>query len=243
MRWGSLHRSGHGDAASAAGTIATASVSRHCIQRADQSHGVSERGAVAVAARLARRRFAGVRGEHRQERCDSTRAAVDDYLECFRIVAPHADYVAINVSSPNTEGSATAGGGRPAAADRECAGRSAPTLQGATARRVPLLVKVSPDLASGRPGAQRAAGVPDRHRRNHRHEHDFEPQRDLATLALACRRVERRSVASACPAGGAVAADGARCRCRLSRQVESIRPATLRMRSTPVPTSCRSTPV
>ena len=31
-------------------------------------------------------------------------AAVDDYLECFRILAPHADYVAINVSSPNTEG-------------------------------------------------------------------------------------------------------------------------------------------
>ena len=43
------------------------------------------------------------RREHRQERCDSGRAAVDDYLECFRIVAPHADYVAINVSSPNTK--------------------------------------------------------------------------------------------------------------------------------------------
>ena len=30
--------------------------------------------------------------------------AVDDYLEAFRLVAPVADYVAINVSSPNTAG-------------------------------------------------------------------------------------------------------------------------------------------
>ena len=30
--------------------------------------------------------------------------AVDDYLASLRILAPHADYVAVNVSSPNTPG-------------------------------------------------------------------------------------------------------------------------------------------
>ena len=74
-------------------------------------------------------------------------AAVDDYLECFRIVAPHADYVAINVSSPNTEGLRQlqeADQLQPIASALVEARRQ---LQGATTRRVPLLVKVSPDLA------------------------------------------------------------------------------------------------
>ena len=30
--------------------------------------------------------------------------AVDDYLISLRLLAPHADYVAVNVSSPNTPG-------------------------------------------------------------------------------------------------------------------------------------------
>jgi dihydroorotate dehydrogenase len=73
-------------------------------------------------------------------------SAIDDYLECFRIVAPHADYVAINVSSPNTEGLRQLQEPdqlQPIASALVEARRQ---LQSATARRVPLVVKVSPDL-------------------------------------------------------------------------------------------------
>ena len=100
--------------------------------------GFPNEGAAAVAARLAQRTVRRrVRREHRQERRDAARrSAVDDYLECFRIVAPHADYVAINVSSPNTRRSAPAAGGRPVAADRRARwSKRDAQLQGATARR------------------------------------------------------------------------------------------------------------
>jgi dihydroorotate dehydrogenase len=109
--------------------------------------GFPNEGAVAIAARLARRRFAGVCGVNIGKNAATPIAqAIDDYLECFRVVAPHADYVAINVSSPNTAGLRQlqeADQLRPIACALVEARRQ---LQGATARRVPLLVKVSPDL-------------------------------------------------------------------------------------------------
>jgi dihydroorotate dehydrogenase len=110
--------------------------------------GFPNEGATAVAARLVRRRFTGVCGVNIGKNAATPIAnAVDDYLECFRIVAPHADYVAINVSSPNTEGLRQleeADGLQPIVSAVVEARRQ---LQGATTRRVPLLVKVSPDLA------------------------------------------------------------------------------------------------
>jgi dihydroorotate dehydrogenase len=109
--------------------------------------GFPNEGAAAVAARLARRRFAGVCGVNIGKNAATPIAsAIDDYLECFRIVAPHADYVAINVSSPNTEGLRQleeADQLQPIASALVEARRQ---LQDAAARRVPLLVKVSPDL-------------------------------------------------------------------------------------------------
>ena len=29
---------------------------------------------------------------------------IDDYIECFQKVAPFADYITVNISSPNTPG-------------------------------------------------------------------------------------------------------------------------------------------
>ena len=65
--------------------------------------------------------------------------AVDDYLASLRLVAPHADYVAINVSSPNTPGLRSLQDG----------GALAGLLGALTAEaagRVPLFVKIAPDL-------------------------------------------------------------------------------------------------
>lgn len=104
-------------------------------------------GAAAVAARLARRRFTGVCGVNiGKNAATPIEDAVRDYLECFGALAPHVDYVAINVSSPNTQDLRRLqeiDQLRPivrALADARDA------LCAATGRRVPLLVKISPDV-------------------------------------------------------------------------------------------------
>ena len=60
--------------------------------------------------------------------------AVEDYRSSLRVLAPHADYFAVNVSSPNTPG--LRGLQDKAALD---------TLLGALSTTVPLLVKIAPD--------------------------------------------------------------------------------------------------
>ncbi len=73
--------------------------------------------------------------------------AADDYWACARVVAPWADFVVVNVSSPNT----------PGLRDLQAVGHLRPILeaarrgcqQGAPDRRVPLFVKISPDLSDG----------------------------------------------------------------------------------------------
>lgn len=68
--------------------------------------------------------------------------AIDDYLACHRLVAPVADYLAINVSSPNTDGLRRL-------QDPELLGPILAALADAGERLAavrPLVVKISPDL-------------------------------------------------------------------------------------------------
>ena len=120
--------------------------------------GFPNEGAAAIAARLGQRRFAGVCGVNiGKNAATPIAAAVDDYLECFRIVAPHADYVTINVSSPNTEGLRQleeADQLQPIVSALVEARRQ---LQGATARRVPVAGQGIARPRTGRSRAQRAA--------------------------------------------------------------------------------------
>src|SRR4051812_28655967 len=72
--------------------------------------------------------------------------ATDDYLACLAGVYPHADYVVVNISSPNTKNlralqSDEALDGLLAAV----AGRRS-ELAGQHGRRVPIFVKIAPDL-------------------------------------------------------------------------------------------------
>ncbi|HEX5493878.1 MAG TPA: quinone-dependent dihydroorotate dehydrogenase [Mycobacteriales bacterium] len=109
--------------------------------------GFNNRGSAAAAARLARRRpgraVVGVNiGRSRQT---SEAKAVDDYVTSAELVAPVAGYVVVNVSSPNT----------PGLRDMQAVARLRPLLVAvrealdrvSPARRVPLLVKIAPDLA------------------------------------------------------------------------------------------------
>ena len=76
---------------------------------------------------------------------DDDQAAVEaDYEKRARLLAPHADYLVVNVSSPNT----------PGLRNLQAVEKLEPLLEHvrrsrtrSTERRVPLLVKIAPDLA------------------------------------------------------------------------------------------------
>jgi dihydroorotate dehydrogenase len=69
--------------------------------------------------------------------------AVEDYLASFRLVAPHADYVAVNVSSPNTPGLRTLQDGGALAG---LLGALTAEAAAGPATPVPIFVKIAPDL-------------------------------------------------------------------------------------------------
>ena len=114
--------------------------------------GFNNQGAAAVAARLARRPGPGRRriplginlGKSKVAPLDQ---AVADYLASFALLAGHADYLVLNVSSPNTPGLRQLQDGdrlrellgAVTAANRD---RAAQPGQG----RKPLLLKIAPDL-------------------------------------------------------------------------------------------------
>jgi dihydroorotate dehydrogenase len=110
--------------------------------------GFNNKGVDHLVSRLARARYRGIRGISIGKNFDTPiENAQDDYVACLRKVYPHADYVAVNVSSPNTERlrELQARDGLQRILGTLLAERF--TLQQRFARRVPLLVKVAPDLS------------------------------------------------------------------------------------------------
>ncbi|MDQ0814499.1 dihydroorotate dehydrogenase [Streptomyces sp. B3I7] len=110
--------------------------------------GFNNDGSAAVAARLAARTpvFRTVLGVNiGKTKVVPEGEAVADYVKAAERLAPHADYLVVNVSSPNTPGlrdlQATEALRPLLTAVREAADHAV------TGRRVPLLVKIAPDLA------------------------------------------------------------------------------------------------
>ncbi len=117
--------------------------------------GFNNDGAAAVAERLASRSrrldklderpVLGVNiGKTKVVPEDDEAAVLDDYGRSARLLAPHADYLVVNVSSPNT----------PGLRSLQAVDRLRPLLDHvrtvsdrAAGRAVPLLVKIAPDLA------------------------------------------------------------------------------------------------
>jgi dihydroorotate dehydrogenase len=110
--------------------------------------GFNNKGVDHLVSRLARARYRGIRGVSIGKNFDTPiENAHEDYIACLRKVYAYADYVAINVSSPNTERL------------RELQARDGLqrilgtlleerlTLQQRFTKRVPLLVKIAPDLS------------------------------------------------------------------------------------------------
>ncbi|HWM66541.1 MAG TPA: quinone-dependent dihydroorotate dehydrogenase [Steroidobacteraceae bacterium] len=110
--------------------------------------GFNNEGAAAVVRRLEVRRYAGICGVNIGKNFDTPlESSVNDYASCLRTVYAVADYVTINVSSPNTpglRGLQDPGALRPLLLElanlRE-------QLAPVHSKRVPLLVKLSPDLS------------------------------------------------------------------------------------------------
>lgn len=72
--------------------------------------------------------------------------AADDYLTCLRKAYPVADYVAVNLSSPNTPGLRDLQGAEASARLLETLKKEQQKLAAEHGKQVPLLFKVAPDL-------------------------------------------------------------------------------------------------
>jgi dihydroorotate dehydrogenase len=72
--------------------------------------------------------------------------ATEDYLKAFEAVYPHADYVTVNISSPNTKNLRTLQADDALDALMGALAERRELLQRQTQKRVPLLIKIAPDL-------------------------------------------------------------------------------------------------
>jgi len=109
--------------------------------------GFNNKGVHHLVARIRRHRFAGVLGINIGKNRDTPlERAPDDYRYCLEQVYPHADYVVINISSPNTPGLRNLQ--EAAQLDMLLAALKADQhrLVDRYGRYVPLVVKISPDL-------------------------------------------------------------------------------------------------
>ncbi len=107
--------------------------------------GSPNKGVDYVVRKIKRRKYRGILGVNIGKNADTPlEHAADDYLVGYRAVSPHVDYVAINVSSPNTKGL------------RELQAKhhlrrilvELSEERDRVERRVPILVKLSPDLST-----------------------------------------------------------------------------------------------
>lgn len=111
--------------------------------------GFPNEGAEAIAHRLARRRFPGVCGINiGKNAVTPLEDAARNYVECFRVVAPHADYVAVNVSSPNTTNLRQLQQVDQLRPILDALLEARVQLTSNSGKQLPILVKVSPDLGS-----------------------------------------------------------------------------------------------
>jgi dihydroorotate dehydrogenase len=107
--------------------------------------GFNSEGAEVVAARLQRRPSGLIVGGNLGKNKETPEAqALDDYRMAYRLIAPQVDYVALNVSSPNT----------PGLRNLQAPEALKPLLAGMLElrkelglERQPLLLKLAPDLA------------------------------------------------------------------------------------------------
>lgn len=109
--------------------------------------GFNNKGLTHMLARLQQRRFKGVVGVNIGKNLSTpVERAVDDYLTCLRAVYPLADYIVVNLSSPNTPGLRSLQFGEQLRSLLRTLKDAQTELARQHQRHVPLLLKVAPDL-------------------------------------------------------------------------------------------------
>jgi dihydroorotate dehydrogenase len=111
--------------------------------------GFPNEGVAAAVARLRRRRYRGVCGVNiGKNAATPLEQATSDYVAALRAVYECADYVAINISSPNTQGLRQLQEGEPLRALLQALLEVRAELAERLGWRVPLVAKLSPDLSA-----------------------------------------------------------------------------------------------
>lgn len=109
--------------------------------------GFNSRGVDYVVRRLERSRYPGVLGVNIGKNRDTPLdAAAADYRHCMKRVYPYADYITVNISSPNTEGLRDLQGQAFLDDLLRALKHTRDQLADAHAHCVPLVIKVAPDL-------------------------------------------------------------------------------------------------
>ena len=109
--------------------------------------GFNNKGVDYLVQQAMKRRFKGVLGINIGKNFDTPNdKAADDYLNCLEKVYPHADYITINISSPNTRGLRDLQDSEQLDSLLATLNKKRLELADACHKRVPLVVKVAPDL-------------------------------------------------------------------------------------------------
>lgn len=111
--------------------------------------GFNNHGMEALAARLecSRNHFTGVLGINIGKNADTPiERAADDYLLCLNRLHRHADYITVNISSPNTRNLRDLQSDAALDALLSAVATARERIAQAEGRKAPVLVKIAPDL-------------------------------------------------------------------------------------------------
>jgi dihydroorotate dehydrogenase len=112
--------------------------------------GFNNKGVDYLVRKVKRHRFKGVLGINIGKNFDTPiENAADDYLACLEKVYPHADYVTVNISSPNTKNLRDLQDEDELEALLGALAARRTQLADEHGRRVPMALKVAPDLEDG----------------------------------------------------------------------------------------------
>ncbi|WP_447928466.1 quinone-dependent dihydroorotate dehydrogenase [Vreelandella sp. EE27] len=111
--------------------------------------GFNNKGVAYLVEQVKKRRYAGLVGVNiGKNLTTSVDGALEDYLVCLDAVHGVADYVTVNVSSPNTPGLRTLQFGAQLDALLGPIRERCNVLDLEAGRKVPLLIKIAPDMSS-----------------------------------------------------------------------------------------------
>ena len=109
--------------------------------------GFNNKGVDHLVKQVKKHRFKGILGINIGKNFDTPNdKAADDYLTCLEKVYPYADYITINISSPNTKGLRDLQDTKQLNSLLAVLNNRRTELADEFEKRVPLVVKVAPDL-------------------------------------------------------------------------------------------------